>query len=247
MYKLESGKILQKLPIKLLTTKPERFNHHTKENAGFTLIEMLVVVLMIGILSAIAAPGWQAFLNKQQANKASDVIFAAIQSAQREAKRQKLSYSVSFVNDNNNIPQIAIYPSTTSTIPSSSWKKVLDDLGSKTKKMVIGTNISSENTASSSSTINYSPLASLPTTKPSQTITFDYMGALDFSSLVNTATTSNNLTSVQSSKIGTTGLIVVVDVANGGTVKNTDIKRCIIVKTLLGSMKTGKDSACKLP
>lgn len=245
MYKLESGKILHKLP--------KSFNHHTEENAGFTLIEMLVVVLIIGILSAIAAPGWQAFLNKQQANKASDVIFSAIQSAQREAKREKKSYSVSFVNDSNNTPEFAIYPSSSS--PTGTWKKLLDDLATQTNKMVIGTNITSENTASTT-TISYNSPASLPTSKPLQTITFDYMGALDFSSLVNTGITSNNLTNnltnLQSSKLqGNTssmvGLIVVVDVANGRTPQNTDIKRCIIVKTLLGSMQRGKDSACKLP
>ncbi len=236
-------KILQKLPIKLTTTKPEPCKPHTKENAGFTLLEVLVVVVIIGILSAIAAPSWQSFVNKQQANKATDVIFSALQTAQREAKRTKKSYSVSFVNDSNNIPQVAIYQSTSS--PTGTWKQLLNDLSTQTQKMVIGTNLTTENTASST-TISYNSPASLPTTKPSQTITFDYMGALDFSSLVNTKTTSNNIISVQSSNLGTTGLIVAVNVANGGTPKNTDIKRCVIVKTLLGSMQMGKDSACKL-
>lgn len=65
-------------------------------DAGFSLLEMLTVVAMIGILSAIIAPNWIGFVQRQRVNKANDAVMAAIKQAQTEAKKQKINYSVSF-------------------------------------------------------------------------------------------------------------------------------------------------------
>ncbi|TAG52440.1 MAG: prepilin-type N-terminal cleavage/methylation domain-containing protein, partial [Oscillatoriales cyanobacterium] len=37
-----------------------------KKDAGYTLLELLVVVIMLGILASIAAPGWLGFINRQR-------------------------------------------------------------------------------------------------------------------------------------------------------------------------------------
>lgn len=66
----------------------------SKNSKGFTLIETLVVVAMIGILSAIAAPSFLAFLERAKLNQAVDQVRGALQEAQRHAIRQSVSCTV---------------------------------------------------------------------------------------------------------------------------------------------------------
>ncbi|WP_236144800.1 pilus assembly FimT family protein [Nostoc sp. CMAA1605] len=208
---------------------------------GFSLIEIVVVVLMIGILAAIAAPNWIVFLNRQRASKTSDIVLGAIQEAQREAKRTKLSYSVGFRN-NNNIPQVVVYPKGT-TPTEDDWKVRGQDLAISSGQIVLGTNLTGNNQTTTTTSITYGSTTA-------QTITFDYTGALDISVKTNT----NGITAVQQNNLGyntTTqkykGLIIAVAVAQrGNPTQASSIRRCVIVKTILGSIKTTneKDSDC---
>ena len=190
-------------------------------NSGFTLIEVITVVLMIGVLAVILGPNWLSFVNRQRVGKANDAVLAAIQEAQRQAKQKKLNYSVSFkVIDS--IPKIVIHPDSeaASSIADSRWQPLGKDVDVQSGQIRLSTNLSS--TSKNTAVTSISAVSSTP-----QTITFDYMGTLPgqyFRELP-----------LGSSEIA--GLRIVV--AN-----NNNLKRCVILKTLLGTTQTEKDDKC---
>ena len=63
---------------------------------GYTLIEMMTVLVIVGILSAIAAPGWLSFMNSRRANTARDQVSQVLRQAQAQALRSKQSQTVAF-------------------------------------------------------------------------------------------------------------------------------------------------------
>lgn len=72
--------------------------HITKHDStkGFTLIEVLAVVIIIGILFGIAAPGWVTFANNRRVGSSQDQVVLAIRKAQTEALRKRREQRVRF-------------------------------------------------------------------------------------------------------------------------------------------------------
>lgn len=69
-----------------------------KGDKGFTIIELLIIVLILGIFASIAAPSWVAFINRQRVRTVNDRVLQTLRTAQSEAKRTKSDRVITFSN-----------------------------------------------------------------------------------------------------------------------------------------------------
>ena len=105
---MKTPPILLKLLHKCAAKPSPNFNKTAsrKDDGGFTLLEVLVIALLIGIFSSIAAPSWQGFINRQRVRTVNDRVLQTLRTAQSEAKRTKSSVTVRFNYDPNASPPI---------------------------------------------------------------------------------------------------------------------------------------------
>lgn len=172
--------------------------NYSSNQSGFTLIEMLVVIIMVGILSAIAVPSWLSFTQTRRLNIAQDQAYRSIREAQSNAKKEKRTWAACFHDDGNKVDwSVSRVPSDTwSCTDATNWQS----LSSDSKVLAIN----STNTTFTASPATYYP------------VKFKYDGSV---------TPLGKIT------------LVVRGETNG-------IKRCVVVSTLLGAMRTAKDAGC---
>ncbi|MEB3212278.1 MAG: type II secretion system protein [Leptolyngbyaceae bacterium] len=87
----------------LLKLSPRKESNST---AGMTILEVLAVVIIIGILAAITAPGWLTFVNRQRANRAQDQVLQALKETQARARRTRQDQTLTFIVNEDGLPQI---------------------------------------------------------------------------------------------------------------------------------------------
>lgn len=77
------------------------FTNARNRNDGFTLIEMLIVLIMLGILSASTAPSVLGLYARFQVKSALNQVQGAFQEGQRQAMRTSKTCSLSLDNFNS--------------------------------------------------------------------------------------------------------------------------------------------------
>lgn len=198
-----------------LRSKPKR------SVAGFTLIEVLVIIIIIGVLFAIAAPGWEAFLSRQRITSGREQVLQVLRQAQSEARTSRTARVVVFdVNPPNGVPRVTSAPfRSASTFPVplnsvSNWK-ALGSGDTPSNALRMRTNINNQ-------------------------IVFDGNGAVAQSSNLLNIPVNQFAALPNSSEPG-----FAVTVSSGRVpAAQTDTRRCVIVQTLLGSTRLAEGANC---
>ncbi|MEB3887222.1 prepilin-type N-terminal cleavage/methylation domain-containing protein [Lyngbya sp. CCY1209] len=79
-------------------------------DAGFSLLELLVVVFIIGILAAVAVPGWNGFITRQRVRTVNGQVYQALQEARTLARARRVKYVIEFRQNDDDVPEYRIYP-----------------------------------------------------------------------------------------------------------------------------------------
>lgn len=202
--------IFQVLKHHFLNKNPQMKGRQTV--SGFTMLELMIVVFMIGILSAIAAPSWDMFTTKQRVKAVNNQVLRALMTAQSEAKSRKTPITVQFNAPNlNSNPQLSEPPTINIILgagatQSSTLKTIRLNGEGEIKPDMITMSVKA---------------GSASVTLPGS-LAFDYDGSLAQPPVV---TASQN-----------TPFYITTSSKAGGT------KECVRVETILGAMITGSDN-----
>ena len=82
---------------------------------GFTLLEMLVVLVGIGVAAAIAAPGWLGLVEGNRLTIAGDNLYLGLREAQTTAQHRNIAWQFS-VRERDGLVEWATHPKSVSPL-----------------------------------------------------------------------------------------------------------------------------------
>lgn len=192
----------------LLTTLPLK-SLKSNSSAGFSLMELFVVLVIMGLLAAFAGPSWLAFLNSRRAADSANQILESMRNAQSDAAKTRRPHVLELNPDNADPPSLRF-----GTLNGSVNDRAISVLGGSDSKPGL------------------IKLEALDTdSTPVEEIQFTGQGNLDTDFL-----RENNYD---------LPIYLTVIVPNPDTQTNPNgKKRCVIIETLLGAARDGKDEEC---
>ena len=95
-----------------------------RKQRGFTLIEMMLVVAILGIIAAIALPSYQGYMEKSRRSDATSILMR-LASLQEQFFMDNRSYTANFMNlgfgNTTTIQSEAGYYAVTITVPTTGF------------------------------------------------------------------------------------------------------------------------------
>ena len=182
----------------------------TTPAAGFTMVEILIILLIIGIFSAIVAPSWLMFINNQRLKLSLDRAYWAMELAQSNAKRDKIAWQASFKEVEENV-QVAVHQSdiAPAQVPAHQWKNLEPQIQIDTQETTV-LKVNENNQQKENGTI--------------RRVMFNYQGC----------PVSRSYHDCTQTSISAKGTLTLYHP------NLTNSQRCIIISTLLGHKRTSK-------
>lgn len=189
--------------------------HRDKSEAGFSLLELLFVIVIIGIFSAIAVPGWFGFARRQELRRAQSQAYWVMKAAHRNARRDKRAWQATFRKQGDRIQWALHKPEIVpDDLPSSAWTDFDGGIDIDANETTLRKVWPETNRVTTSDTNHYRTL-------------FNYKGCPVHSPQDNCGATS----------LGAKGRITFKHGDMG------EVRRCVIVSTLLGVIRKGEDAS----
>jgi prepilin-type N-terminal cleavage/methylation domain-containing protein len=91
-------------------TKFHRFQDSVVRDSGFTLLETIIALATVGILSALALPGWNGSQERWQVSEAQSKAYSAIRKTQAMAMRHNVTWQFSIRESLSGEVEWAMHP-----------------------------------------------------------------------------------------------------------------------------------------